>query len=244
MSENRLLELKVYLGKQQYPETLIDNGIRKAIEKGPVCNLERQDKDVIPFITTYNPNNTNLISIVRLHDSILRQSEKMSKVLESKRIVNCKRQSKNLRQYLCMSKFDIIQEQYSVRKCAVSRCATCYTIVEGQSFTFKNGKTFTVKHSMSCKSKYVVYSIICEHCGDFYIGQTSCELRIRMTVHRQQAKTDSLRFLRVSKHLNVCSNNRFLVFPLYKVYPESGILLDKKEKSIINLLNPPLNSNV
>jgi len=129
----------------------------------------------------------------------------------------------------------------SVSKCATSRCATCKIIQEGQSFEFNNGKIFTVKQNMNCKSKNIIY-LICKKCGDFYIGQTSCELRKRMTVHRQHTKTDELRFLYVNQHFHNCSGNEFLVFPLYKVFPENSKLLDQKERCMITLLKPKLNS--
>jgi hypothetical protein len=61
---------------------------------------------------------------------------------------------------------------------------TCPSLIEGTSLTFKNGRTFTVMQDISCKTKNLVYAIICSNCGEFYVGETKTELRTRMTVHR------------------------------------------------------------
>jgi hypothetical protein len=41
-------------------------------------------------------------------------------------------------------------------------CLTCPSLIEGTSFTFKNGRTFTVMQDISCKTKNLVYAIIQE----------------------------------------------------------------------------------
>ena len=130
-----------------------------------------------------------------------------------------------------------------VSKCGVSRCGTCKMIHEGQSFTFNSGKTFYVKQNMNCKTSNVIYSLICVKCGDFYVGQTGCELRTRMTVHRQQTRNKEVRFLNVNKHFHECSNNQFIVFPLYKVNSSKDSFREEKELCLIRLLQPPLNKS-
>jgi ribosomal protein L31 len=36
----------------------------------------------------------------------------------------------------------------------------------------------------SCKTKNLVYAIICSNCGEFYAGETKTELRTRMTTNK------------------------------------------------------------
>ena len=84
--------------------------------------------------------------------------------------------------------------------------------------------------------------MICSQCSDFYIGQTGNELRTRMTVHRQQIRSDNLRFLNVSKHIHNCSNGDFKIFPLYKMDTSDTIKRESKESEFIKLLKPSLNS--
>ena len=126
------------------------------------------------------------------------------------------------------SKFDYKETKACVKKCGKSRCKTCPIIIEGQSFTFRNGKSFTVKHDMNCATKNVIYALICQNCIKFYIGQTSNELRKRKTLHRQQTVRNEFRVLKVNKHIHECSNDRFNVVPIYKVFNNNASLRDEK----------------
>ena len=96
----------------------------------------------------------------------------MSKILQQKKIINSKRQPKNLKQFLSSSKFDYTNSPPTIQKCTDKRCRTCPDLIEGTSVVFNNGKKFTVKQNMSCGTKNVVYALICTTCGDFYIGET------------------------------------------------------------------------
>ena len=49
----------------------------------------------------------------------------------------------------------------------------------------KHGKTWYVKCPMNCKSRNIIYILICAKCRSFYVGQTE-NLRQRVTLHRQQ----------------------------------------------------------
>ena len=61
--EVRLNQLKGFLRQQGYPDSLIRNGITKAIDKGPITGEGRHtdDTNVIPLVTTFNPCNTNVL---------------------------------------------------------------------------------------------------------------------------------------------------------------------------------------
>ena len=129
----------------------------------------------------------------------------------------------------------------SVKKCTDKRCMTCPSLIEGTSFTFKNGRTFTVMQDISCKTKNLVYAIICSNCGEFYVGETKTELRTRMTVHRQQTRHQDLTIIRANEHFHDCSGGHFKIFPLYKVNTEGDFLRRRKETLLINILKPSLN---
>lgn len=106
---------------------------------------------------------------------------------------------------------------------------------------FKNGKHFPVNQNMSCKSKNVIYALVCTNCEEFYIGETKTELRTRMTVHRQQTNHQELTILRANEHFRICSGGHFRIFPLYKVNCESDSFRKRKEGLFINILQPTLN---
>jgi hypothetical protein len=76
----------------------------------------------------------------------------MKNVLQKKKIINSKRQPKNLRGFLSSSKFDFHESSPSVKKCTDKRCMTCPSLIEGTLFTIKNGRTFTVMQDISCKT--------------------------------------------------------------------------------------------
>lgn len=244
--EMRLAELKQFLKKQNYPDKLIENGIERAITKGPITgdgnNQSKGNTNVIPLVTTFNPCNTNVLPFVRNCQTILKQSSRMKTILEKSTIVNSKRQSKNLKRLLTTSKFEFHSTPARVSKCIDKRCKTCPDLLEGTDITFTNGKRFKVKRNMSCHSSYVIYTLICKKCGEFYVGKTSNMLKTRMTIHRQQTRNDELRMLKVNKHFHSCSNGKFNIFPIYCVSESNDCMLEEKEKLFIEILKPSLNA--
>ncbi|XP_071172172.1 uncharacterized protein [Mytilus edulis] len=251
LRNKRLEELKAYLKKQHYPEQVINYGIQKALTKGPIVTESRRSETteessnnlnkIIPFVTTYNPRDYDIFSFMRQIETNLHKSERMDKVLQKKKIINSKRQSKSLKRYLTSSKFDFNETVPIVKKCTDKRCMTCPNLIEESSIYFKNGKHFTVRQNMSCKSSNVIYSLICSNCEEFYVGETKNELRTRMTLHRQQTNHEDLTLIRANDHFHRCSNGRFKIFPLYMVNRQNDFLRRKKEELFINILNPGLN---
>jgi hypothetical protein len=96
--------------------------------------------------------------------------------------------------------------------------------------------SFTVMQDISCKTKNLVYAIICSNCGEFYVGETKTELRTRMTVHRQQTRHQDLTMIRANEHFHDCSGGHFKIFPLYKVNTEGDFLRRSKETLLIRLI--------
>jgi hypothetical protein len=236
------------LKNQQYPEEIVEHGIQKALEKGPIhtelreqVHVTSNQNNIIPFVTSYNPRDYNISHFMKQIDFNLNSSERMKNVLQKKKIINSKRQPKNLKGFLSSSKFDFQESSPSVKKCTDKRCMTCPSLIEGTSYTFKNGRTFAVMQDISCKTKNLVYAIICSNCGEFYVGETKTELRTRMTVHRQQTRHQDLTIIRANEHFHDCSGGHFKIFPLYKVNTEGDFLRRRKETLLINILKPSLN---
>lgn len=244
LRQHRLDELFIFLRKQHYPETIIRYGIKKAIDKGPITTTENHisSTKVLPYVSTHNPSNIDIFPLLKTCESYLKNDEQMKKVLKHYTVVNSKRQPKNFKRLLTSSRFISNENCPSVSKCNTPRCGTCKLLVPQQSYTFKTGFKFTVKNSMNCKSRNVIYCIICDNCQELYIGQTGDELRNRMTVHRQQIRSAELRFLPVSRHLHDCAGGSFKVFPLYQMFGNDIIAREQKEKLFINLIKPKLNA--
>lgn len=94
---------------------------------------------------------------------------------------------------------------------------------------------------MSCHSKNLIYTIICDGCNKFYIGETGTTLRTRIRVHKQQIKDPEYRKIKLSEHIDVCGGGQFKVFPFYKHFTESATERREKEKHFIQTLKPCLN---
>ena len=64
----KLKELRTILKNQKYPKMVLEKGIEKALaipqEQLRSQKLKKKD-DILPFISTYNPNNPNVFSKVR-----------------------------------------------------------------------------------------------------------------------------------------------------------------------------------
>ena len=64
-----------------------------------------------------------------------------------------------------------------------------------------------------------------------------------MTVHRQQIRNETVRFLQVSKHIYDCGKGKFSVFPFYQMKTNNKIEREAKEDYFINKYKPELNNS-
>ena len=240
--ETRFQELRHTLRNKNYPRNLIERGIQEA------QNMHRtkktQDKEVIPFITTHNPNNPNPFTNAKLLFNNF-QSPKMKKVSQQYTLINSKKQPRNLKQILTRAKFTTTKEEWGTTKCNEPRCGTCPHLMTTDHITFNKMPSipFTIRGSLNCKSKDVVYVITCPKCNHQYIGQTS-NLRHRVSLHKQHNKEPHLGLLPVNRHLRTCTNSPFPPFKIcpiaYKEDKNDRLLL---ETHLINKYKPELNAN-
>jgi uncharacterized protein (UPF0305 family) len=243
--ENRLSDLRAFLRKQGYPIGIIDSGINR-VKHLPLDELRKpsnkpcNQNETITLVTTYNPNNTQIMPVIHNHLPILLQSSKMKACFSKRSIINSTRQPKNLKRILSPSVFISNTSKY-VSKCGVSRCGTCDLIVEGNTFNFADGKTFQVHANMNCKTPNVIYAITCTGCKENYIGETGMELRYRVTLHKQHIRDSSTRVLWVSHHIETCGNGKFIIFPFYKVMVDDKHFRQAKEAHFIKIFKPKLN---
>lgn len=248
--DTRLQELKTMLLKRQYPLLLIENGIRRA-ESINIQTLRKpkQTQDtpnILPYISTHNPKNTEAYTIIHNNIPLLRLDPRLNKALETHKITKSKRQPKSLKKLLTSAKLPSTNTTPMVKKCGRPNCGTCPHLIEGSTYNFHSGHTFVVKNDFSCASKNLIYVIRCTGCHKDYVGQSSLTLRQRMTVHRQQLRDPTTRQIPLSGHLDLCALNKspkFLVFPLYLC---SANTTDQtrihKENLFIHKYKPQLNT--
>jgi hypothetical protein len=82
----------MYLKNQQYLEEIVEHGIQKALEKGPIqtelreqVHVTSKQNNIIPFVTTYNPRDYNIFHFMEQIEFNLNSSEHMRIVLQKKR---------------------------------------------------------------------------------------------------------------------------------------------------------------
>ena len=146
--EKRLSELRISLQKRSYPDTVISAGIKK-VKSIPrdsllsICTHTRNEEEVLPYVSTFNPNNTEMFGIFKNNMHILTNDQTMRETLSTSKIIKSKRQPPNLKRLITKAKFteQKIKTSNKVFKCNRPNCALCECIEEGNCYNF-NGKVF------------------------------------------------------------------------------------------------------
>ena len=206
--QRRLSELRISLQKRNFPDTIITEGFKKATSLPRnllLTTREKKAEDILPYVSTYNPNNTEMFGILKSNVHILTNDQTMREALSTSKIIKSEWQPPNLKKILTKAKFaeQAPRTTHKVFKCNRTNCALCDYLAEGHSFNFK-GKIFYVKETMSCDMKKVIYVLQCNGCKEYYIGQTGDKLRSRRTVHAQQIRDPSTRQLPLSEQIDIC----------------------------------------
>ena len=136
----RLSEPKTSLKKQKYPIALIENSIKRALQD-PSDELrkpkEKGREEIIPLVSTHNPNNPNIFPIItQTFETSFQHSKTMSNVFNGKKLINSMRQAPNLERLLCKSKFMPVEEHFHVNSCG-KNCVCCPYLLKASSYLFK-----------------------------------------------------------------------------------------------------------
>lgn len=168
----------------------------------------------------------------------------MNNILSTSNLIKSKRQSWSLKKILTKARYESNDKIYEVKKCNRPRCKVCSYLREGNEITFNRDKIFKVKANMTCDSKNLIYSIICNGCQKKYIGETT-NLRSRVTLHNQHINHTELRQIPLSTHLDNCSRHvpKYQIFPFYKMTNDDRIKRRLKEEHFINIFHPELNKS-
>ena len=99
------------------------------------------------------------------------------------------------------------------------------------------------KRFFSCDSKNVLYVLICNNCGFFYIGQTE-EWKQRTRKHKSDLiHPNNSKCKKCSEHLRTCSKMKEPYFNIYPfLYEKNKYLREFKEMRNIMNWEPQLNS--
>ena len=101
-----LENLKTDLSKYHYRDSLIKRGFQKALSI-PQKDLQKPKKlsneNILPFITTFNPNNPNIYSTIKSSVNCLKNNNVSG--FHNIKLIQSKRQSRNLKKLLTKAEF-------------------------------------------------------------------------------------------------------------------------------------------
>ena len=106
LKEIKLKELETLLLEQHYPERITKAGISKALKipQNELRNVKEQEKKkILPFISTFKPNNPKALPISKQTLENLKTSDRMGNALKKVKSIDCQRQAPNLGRILCKS---------------------------------------------------------------------------------------------------------------------------------------------
>ncbi|CAJ0958430.1 unnamed protein product [Ranitomeya imitator] len=161
--------------------------------------------DRIPFVSTYNSASSRVGNILRRHWSLLQRGLPFVPKFEAPPMMSFRR-GRNFRDKLVKS--DIGTSKRSIQSTLSTDkngnfpclgCSCCNNMLKGEFFHHPHtGKKIFLKERYTCTSSFVVYMIVCP-CGLTYVGETTMEVRARITKHKSTVRT-GLTELPVPKH--------------------------------------------
>ena len=231
--------MKGDFGNVGYPGDLLNRCEAKAsqlnrseIIQGQSISTKPDNADVLCFVTDYSVHHKSVRSIL---DSF---SGDFTSLLGTQRVVLSARRNPSTRTLLFKQKSFAALPPVPVEDHRCGSCKTCEIISNSTSFELE-GSSYNANKFFNCKSENVIYIAICEHCGDYYIGQTQAPLKDRVNGHRSSFSSpsrykDSALALHINKdhpeHMPMKVNN-YLFSVLFKF--DSGHPLDKAEDSLL-----------
>ena len=258
LKHKRLNELYPKLQRRGYPEQLIKDAIQKAkgLDRKDLLTVKKKknsSSDEIVFVSTYNPTRVDPLQRLRA----ICKGLKYTKATMPHKIIAARRQPPSLLRTLSLSKK---MDQYTdlddtggtsqdgarFNKCTDKRCQTCPVTITNSTYRCKNGTTLQRNSTMDCKSRDLVYMIICSNCENEYIGETGQTLNKRMNLHRSDIENiNKPTKLQVSKHLKECAADlhtkfKFKIFPFHKCQKQSHYYREVLERDFRKLAAPSL----
>ena len=114
--------LKTNLSKYHYPDSLIKQGFQKALSI-PQKDLRKPKKpsneNILPFITTFNPNNPNIYSTIKSSVNCFKNNNVSG--FHNIELIQSKRQSPNLKKFLTKAEFGEVLSGFTFN-CSYKRC--------------------------------------------------------------------------------------------------------------------------
>ncbi len=227
--EERLMELKRFLVKCDYPEDVIDRGIYNARLQGP-ANAKNKDEEIITFV---HPNMANFEfrHIIQRARTLLEQTESEKiKEFRNVRLIEGIKQPNSILKSITSTRFmDNINTPNESQPGIYAECretSGCELCSFGymkncDTFTTSNGMEWEIRSHINCNSKNVLYFLTCAKCqGEVKqtkTGKTLTILRARMNNHRSNCRTGRTTDV-FDKHVHECmTKNNSFDEPLFEI---------------------------
>ena len=239
-----LQNLEKWLHKCNYPSEIIKKGFNKARSNS---KEHKENKDnIIPFVTT-NYSNMDYKQVTKKIDNLLKtcKNDKLKDIFKESKIVLSMKQPPNLKNILMKSEFskDEPKKPEGLYKCTRSNCNICKLYLqEVKEFECADRSIWKIKCHINCRSKNVIYYLICNCCQEVsYIGKTT-NLRQRTNQHISSSRTGRNTTDIFDIHVHKCGTDRNnLKEPFFKLYAfmtlsrEENLLYHERQLQLKNL---------
>lgn len=159
-------------------------------------NKKEKNKKRIAFVRNHHPLNNKVDRIIKKHWSILNRSFPEVEEFKTPPLM-CNKCTRNLRDQSVRA--DLGSDYQSPRHRLLSTkkagtypcCAQCTNVIKGDTFYHPHtGRAFKMKGYHLCVYN-VIYSIKCP-CGLLYVGETSQQVKARISKHKSAMRTNNL----------------------------------------------------
>ena len=171
--EKYLPEIRSWFCNRNYPETVVDKELNKAISRPRQELFERKAKRVcgVPFVVTFHPALNSLPHILKKHLHLLFSNVQVKAVFTPAPFVSF-RTGYSLKNHLVRSKVYPLERVTGSLKCGKSRCKICDCVEQTNEFeSTVTGDVFKINHRLCCDDR-LVYLLTCKVCKIQYVGQT------------------------------------------------------------------------
>ena len=126
-----------------------------------------------------------------------------------------------------------------IKSCNKGLFETCPFVKQCKEFkSHFNKKSVKLNTALDCTSSNIVYCLLCNKskCNQFYIGQTSQQLRERFSDHKSSVK--HRRSNAIGEHFNGPGHTmaNMNILALEKVFTKGKPIIEKRESHYINIL--------
>ena len=201
---------------------------------------------MLTLVIDHNPNFEDpSVTVKNICQSLAITDKVKNGKMKMPKIITARRQPPNLLRILSLSKkrdhsTSTDENDGKYIPCKDPRCETCPAVIKAKTYVTKNETVLKRNAKMSCKSRDLLYLLICKTCRGEYCGETGVYLNLRTNLHRNQIEDSLYRKMKVSHHIHRCGKDDFEIFPFLKFDKNCHIYREEMEKHFREIIKPKL----